>query len=183
MSRESVSVSIRGEKPDDHQRIRQVVTAAFGSDAEAELVDRIRASPEYVSDMALVAESDRSIVGHVMVSNAIVRNADGGERRISMLAPLAVHPDLQRSGIGSALVKAVLEIADARSEPVVIVEGSPTYYGRFGFEHSVLHGIEIHLPDWAPAEAAQVKRLSVFDPNDTTLQGTVIYPPAFDGLE
>lgn len=66
---------------------------------------------------------------------------------------------------------------------MVILEGSPTYYRQFGFEHAVLHGIEIHLPDWAPAEAAQVKRLSAFDPNDVTLQGTVIYPPAFDGLE
>lgn len=115
MNRESVSISIRVEKPDDHHAIRQVVAAAFGSDAEAELVDRIRASPEYVSDMALVAESDRGIVGHVMVSKAVVRGNDGGERQISMLSPLAVLPDLQRSGIGSALVKAVLEIADARS--------------------------------------------------------------------
>ena len=57
------------------------------------------------------------------------------------------------------------------------------YYGRLGFEPAVKYGIEIHLPDWAPPEAAQVIRLTAFDPDDPTLRGTVVYPPAFDGLE
>ena len=45
------------------------------------------------------------------------------------------------------------------------------------------YGIEIHLPSWAPPEAAQVKLLTSFDPDDPTLRGTVVYPVAFDGLE
>jgi putative acetyltransferase len=175
------SVVIRPESPGDHGAIRRVVAAAFGRDVEAELVDRIRASPEYVPEMALVATAGGEIVGHVMVSHAVVRS-DDGDRRISMLSPLAVHPAHQRSGVGSALVSASLAAAEALGEPVVILEGSPAYYGRFGFEHSVGYGIEIHLPEWAPPEAAQVMRLSSFDPDDPTLRGTVVYPPAFDSL-
>ena len=61
---------IRAERQDDHDRIRAVVAAAFGSDGEADLVDRIRGSPEYVSEMALVAECTDGrageIVGHVI---------------------------------------------------------------------------------------------------------------------
>lgn len=172
---------IRTESPDDVEAIQQVVVAAFGSEAEARLVDRIRASPEYVPEMALVAEADGEIVGHVMVSYAVIRN--DSDRRICMLSPLAVVPEFQRTGIGSALVRAALAAAEAQGEPMVILEGSPEYYGRLGFEHSVKYGIEIHLPDWAPPEAAQVMRLMAFDRNDPTLRGTVVYPAAFDDLE
>jgi putative acetyltransferase len=180
--RSQQSVVIRPESPDDHGAIRRLVAAAFESDVEAELVDRIRASPEYVPEMALVAEVAGEIVGHVMVSHAVIRN-DDGDRRISMLSPLAVQPEHQRSGIGRSLVRASLSVAEARGEPLVILEGSPAYYGRLGFEHSVRYGIEIHLPEWAPAEAAQVMRLSSFDPADPALRGTVVYPAAFDGLD
>lgn len=172
---------IRPESTVDHDAIRRVVSAAFGSPVEAQLVDRIRASPEYVPEMALVAEVDGEVVGHVMISHAALRHREG-VRRISMLSPLAVLPERQRSGIGTALVRAALDVAEARGELLVVLEGSPTYYGRLGFEHSVRHGIAIHLPEWAPPEAAQVMRLSSFDPDDPSLQGTVVYPPAFDGL-
>ena len=194
MTNDLDSVVIRPESVDDHDAIGRVVAAAFESEALSELVDRIRASPEYVPEMALVAVAaregdgerdgagDGEIVGHVMISHAIIRN-DDGERPIVMLSPLAVLPARQGSGIGGALVRAAVEVADARGEPLVVLEGSPAYYGRFGFEHSLQYGIEITLPDWAPPEAAQVIRLASFDPTDPTLRGTVVYPPAFDGVE
>lgn len=182
MGSSSAAASIRPESPDDHGAIRGVVAAAFGSEAEADLVDRIRASPEYVPDLALVADVDRRVVGHVMISGAVIRH-DGGERQISMLSPLAVHPEHQRTGIGSALVRASLAVAEALGEPLVVLEGSPDYYGRLGFEHAARYGIEIPLPEWAPPEAAQVARLAGFDASDATMRGTVIYPAAFDGLD
>ena len=179
---QSAQPIIRPETPGDHRSIRELVAAAFGSDAEALLVDRIRSSPECVPELALVAEIDGQITGHVMISYARLRN-DRTERAISMLSPLAVLPPHQRVGIGFALVNAALAVAEARSEPLVILEGDPAYYGRLGFEHSQQYGIEIHLPNWAPPEAAQVKLLNAFDPDDPSLRGTVIYPTAFDGLE
>ena len=167
---------IRQETPDDHAAINVLVAAAFGSQVEAQLVDDIRASEEYIPELALVAERDAAIVGHVMISYAWLESAEG-RRRIAMLSPLAVAPDEQRAGIGSALVKAVTAAAEERGEPLVILEGSPAYYGRLGFEHSVKYGIEITLPSWAPAEAAQVMRLKNYDP---ALTGRVVYPSAFD---
>ena len=181
MDHRSAEVAIRPELPDDHDEIREVVAAAFDSEVEAELVDRIRASPEYVPEMALVAEADGRIVGHLMISRAQIRH-DAGTRPISMLSPLAVVPERQRLGIGRGLVSAALGAAEALEDPLVVLEGSPLYYGRLGFEHSLLYGIEIHLPEWAPPEAAQIKRLASYDPSDSTLRGTVVYPAAFDGL-
>lgn len=100
-------------------------------------------------------------------------------RATCMLSPLAVEPAFQRRGIGSALVREVTAQADALGEPLVVLEGSPRFYRRFGFEHSLLYGIEITPPSWAPPEAAQVLRLSGYDPS---IRGRVKYPPAFDAF-
>jgi len=125
-----------------------------------------------------VAVHDALVVGHVMVS--YVELHDGSEvRRITSLSPLAVDPDVHARGIGSTLVRAVLERVDDAREPLVVIEGDPRYYGRLGFEWAPEHGISITLPDWAPAEAAQVYRLASYEP---TIRGHVVYPPAFGGV-
>jgi putative acetyltransferase len=167
---------IRPERPDDEEAIREVVAAAFGSDLEAQLVDDIRASPHYIPELALVAERGGRVVGHVMIGYAWL---DDGEsrRRIVTLSPLAVLPEAQRSGVGSALVRAVTSAADEIGEPLVVLEGSPTYYGRLGFEPASRSGIEMTLPSWAPPEAAQVMKLRAYDP---ALRGRVVYPSAFE---
>ena len=181
------AITIRPERVGDHAAIRELVASAFGSDAEADLVERIRASPAYLAEMSLVALSDTppdgAPVGHVMISGAAVRGADGVERPIVMLSPLAVAPASQRRGIGRALVLAVLRIADDLRYPFVVLEGDPAYYGRFGFEPAAHSGITMPLPDWAPAEAAQLVRLSTFDDDLPRPAGRVIYPAAFDGLD
>ena len=169
---------IRPERPEDHDAIARVVEAAFGSPVEARLVEAIRASPYYLPELSLVAVRVDDIVGHVMVSHTAIRDGDD-ERLIAMLSPLAVTPALHGNGIGSALVRAAAAGTDARGEPVLILEGSPAYYGRFGFEHALPHGIQINVPSWAPPEAAQVLRLSAYEPS---VRGLVVYPPAFDAV-
>jgi putative acetyltransferase len=104
---------------------------------------------------------------------------DEVERRIASLSPLAVAPEFEGRGVGSTLVREATSRADARGEPLVVLEGSPGFYGRLSFEHSVPHGIEITLPSWAPPEAAQVLRLRAYDP---AIRGTVAYPSAFDDV-
>ena len=169
---------IRPEVPGDHAAIAALVTAAFGSPAEAILVERIRASPNLHPEYALVAELDGRVVGHVMVSDVGLRDGDT-ERTILSLSPLAVAPDVHGQGIGSALVRDVAARVDADGHPLIVLEGSPTYYARFGFEDARGHGIRIHLPDWAPPEAGQVLRLTNHDP---AIRGEVVYPPAFADL-
>lgn len=176
------SPHVRPATPADHDAIRQVVADAFGSDAETALVDRIRASAEYEPSMDLVAvDGNGRVVGHVMISRANLQSVS--DRSIAMLSPLAVVPAQHRRGIGGALVRTSTEIADRRGEPLVVLEGSPRYYSRFGFVAASNHGITMPLPDWAPPEAAQVMLLSAYDRGDATLRGTVEYPAAFDGFD
>lgn len=179
-----MSPVIRQSGASDHGAIRRIVADAFGSEAEADLVERIRASPEYEPSMDLVAElDDLGVVGHVMISRALLQLSSGNERSILMLSPLAVSPAVQRRGVGGELVRAATTIADQRGEPLVVLEGSPAYYSRFGFVAAAAHGLTLPLPDWAPPSAAQVMLLSAYDPTDESFRGTVTYPPAFDGLD
>ena len=78
---------------------------------------------------------------------------------------------------------AVTAIADERGEPPVVLEGNPRYSARFGFVHSAPRGIELPLPDWAPAEVAQVLLLRSYVPDDGTLRGCAVHPTAFDSLD
>ena len=161
---------IRAEKPADFEEIDAVVEAAFGQPDEVDIVHRIRSLDGYVPELSLVAVDEAGeIVGHVMLSYA---DLDG--RRVLQLAPLAVRPDRQRVGIGDALTRAALELADERGEPLVLVLGHADYYPRFGFESARARGIVSDI-EGLPDEPWMVKVLTAYDPS---LTGTATFPAA-----
>lgn len=169
---------IRPERPADFPAIRQLLLEAFASTVEPDGVENIRDSWIYLPDLALVAELDGHVVGHIMICRCTMTGA-AGQRSVAMLTPLAVAPSRQRQGIGAALVRAALAGADAAGEPLVVLQGSPAYYGRLGFEDAREHGIAMDLPDWAPPEAGQVCLLSSYDADEPGLRGRISYPPVY----
>lgn len=174
-----MAILIHPETPADAAVIRSVISAAFvDQPAVADLVERIRASPHYEPELSLLAVLDGKPAGFVMISHAQLLGPEVSSDVLS-LSPLGVHPDHQRQGVGTALVRAALSAADATGAGLVVLEGSPTYYGRLGFRYAGDFGISMRLPDWAPAEAAQVFPLSAYDP---AVRGRLVYPPAFDGV-
>jgi putative acetyltransferase len=120
---------IRREESQDVQQIRAIHIAAFGTDAEANIVDALRS--EATDVLSLVAEEDGQIIGHIMFS--AVRVVGAPDLRALGLAPLAVIPQRQRVGIGSALVREGLEKCRRSGATAVFVVGHPSYYPRFGF--------------------------------------------------
>ena len=168
-------MDIRPESPADADRIAEVVRAAFdGRPNEPRLVELIRASERYVPELALVAEQDNTIVGHVMFSFVSLKGAD--EFEVLQLAPVSVVPEWQRRGIGGALIREGIKRASARHEPLILVQGHAAYYPRFGFEPSRDYNIEPPSPE-IPAPFFMVLRLSAYEER---YRGQVIYPPAFD---
>jgi len=165
---------VRTETAADHTAVATVVTAAFeGRVDEARLVDLIRRSDGFDPDLTLVAEDGGKVVGHVMFSR--VGFEGSGPAQVYCLAPLSVHPDHQRRGVGSALTREGLRRLDDRGEPMVILEGIPAYYPRFGFEPASAHGIEPPDPG-VPDEAFMVRFLGSHRP---VMTGRVVWPPAF----
>ena len=160
---------VRAERAEDDDAIAAVVEEAFGSPDEARLVERFRASAGYLPELALVAEDGGEVVGHVLFT--LTELVDG--TRILMLSPLAVRPDRQRTGIGTALVREGLRLSAERTEPLVIVEGDPRYYSRFGFVAASMLGLERPYES-IPESAFQALRLPAYV---ETARGRVVYPP------
>ncbi|MGH3142612.1 MAG: GNAT family N-acetyltransferase [Gaiellales bacterium] len=126
-----MAVRVRRERPEDEREIADVVEAAFGDASVAEFTGAIRASAGYIPELTFVGEEDGEIVGYTMLSYV---DLDGGPvDRLLTLTPVAVRPDKQRQGVGTAVVRAAVAAADDRGEPLVLVEGVPAYYPRVGF--------------------------------------------------
>jgi predicted N-acetyltransferase YhbS len=171
-------VVIRPERGAEHPAIAEVVRAAFVGhpDEVASFVDRIRASEQFIPELALVAEDSSGVIAHVLLSWVGV---EGGSRpRILNLTPMSVRPDRQRIGVGALLIQDALGRAEEAGEPVVMVEGISAYYPRFGFERASALGFISPHPK-IPDEAFMVKRLPGYSPD---LAGRIVYPATFDAF-
>jgi putative acetyltransferase len=150
-----MSLVVRDEAPADVDAVRDVVTRAFEQPAEATLVDALRAGGK--ATIALVAERDHRVVGHVLFSPVTLVEVPQPSFA-SGLAPLAVMPEAQGQGIGSALVRAGLARCRAVGHAFVVVLGSPVYYGRFGFVPADRYGL--HCEYDVPPGVFQVIQLA-----------------------
>lgn len=121
---------IRPQVPGDRDAIRQLHQAAFGTSVEADLVAAL-CDGGYV-EVSLVAEFEDQVLGHILFSRLLIQTAQGPVNALS-LAPLAVLPEYQRRGIGSALIGAGLDACRRAGHRIVTVLGHPAYYRRFEF--------------------------------------------------
>ena len=166
---------VRAETPDDHDTIRRIVDEAFGDRITSKIVDGIRASDRFVPELSLVAVSERQSLGHVISSYVDVVP---GTSRVLQVGPLAVVPLHQRQGIGTALMQETIRIADELGEPLLLIEGSPKYYGRFGFTRADAVGIE-PPPEAHGPQYFMIRPLRAYDP---TLRGRAVYPAETFGV-
>lgn len=129
---------IRAEQPHDQRAVFEIHARAFPQPGEAKLVDALRAAG--AARISLVAECDGRVVGHILFSPVRVDGAGGSFVALG-LAPMAVEPDRQRDGIGSALVRAGLDACRDAGHTIVFVLGHPDFYPRFGFEAAAPRGL------------------------------------------
>jgi putative acetyltransferase len=139
-------MEIRAEKPEDIKGIRQVITAAFGRNNEADLVDQLRRVP---STFSFVAVEAGQVIGHIFFSPVEIEGECRKDLLILGLAPLAVKPDRQCQGIGSSLIQHALAVCRRSHYQAIAVLGHPTYYPRFGFVPAKQKGLgcEYNVPD------------------------------------
>src|SRR5690606_18806639 len=142
-----VSIVIRTERGADAAEVAAIGALeadAFGSEGYRALSAALRATDHHRPAWSLVAVDRGRVVGHVMVGTVHLEPEDRSiTRLVPALSPLAVAPERQRRGLGRALVEAAVAAVDADGEPFVVLEGSPAYYGRLGFEPAAAHGIRL----------------------------------------
>jgi len=169
--------TIRPEQPIDLDQIHDLYRATFPGPSTAELVDAVRSGADFLADLTLVAVTDDgSVLGHTMMSRIALQPDEDGAPRIDILSlgPVAVLPPHQGCGIGTALIREALAVADTREEPLTVVLGSPALFDRFGFVPAT--GVGVSGPHESAGDAFAVRPRPGGAP---TPGGTVIYPPAF----
>lgn len=168
---------IRRELPGDEEQIARVHRDAFAVQypdsrpVEPGLVAALRASPAWIPALSFVSVDDEHVVGHVCCTRASV-----GEDRSPVLGlgPLGVIEEYKNSGVGSALMHAVVGAADALHEPLIVLLGHPGYYPRFGFRPAAELGIRPEVAEWEPA--FQARTLTAYR---LSMNGVFVYPAPF----
>ena len=156
----SRAFSVRPERPEDADAVRRVVTQAFDRPDEAAIVDALRESG--VVTLALVAEAEGQLVGHIAFSPVSIATEQGQvlveeQQGVVGLAPVSVVPPYQGRGIGGRLIEEGLSRLRAAGHGAVVLLGHPNYYPRFGFRPAAERGLRWEIP--CPPEAFMVQEL------------------------
>lgn len=147
-------ITIRPEEHKDYKSIISLILRSFqegtdysdGTDIIA-LVEEIRDSKYYIPELSFVAELNDIIVGHFLFSKFPLSPTkeggyDNGENsEIVMLAPVSVHADYFRQGIGTAMLKLGIEKVKELGYKGITVEGNYNFYNRVGFRTSSEYNI------------------------------------------
>jgi putative acetyltransferase len=170
-------VLIRTEDVADRMAADEVERRAFAARGEqiVRLVAGLRETPGALS---LVAERDGAVVGHAMFTDSLL---DAPRRLVPVpvLSPLAVAPEHQRTGVGSALVRRGLELLAERGAPLCFLEGDPRYYSRLGFTAGGESGFRkpsLRIPD----AGFQVRTMPAYE---EWMTGTLVYHHLFWDLD
>jgi putative acetyltransferase len=174
---------VRLERPGDELAVRNVNLAAFTGPEEAAITDAIRTeAPEGWHSLVAVgapgSPADGVVVGALLLSPAPVEDEDGRVLATALaIGPVAVLPELQFRGIGSALMGAAVSLALARGVPALVLLGHATYYPRFGFESALDLGLlppndawkdpfwmARLLPAWSEGMRGRVRFHPAFEP-------------------
>ncbi len=145
----SDKITIRPEEHKDYKSIVSLILRSFregtdysdGTDIIA-LVEEIRDSKYYIPELSLVAEFDGKVVGHFLFSRFPLSptekggHDDGTDSGIVMLAPVSVHADHFRQGVGSTMLKMGIEKVKEAGYKGITVEGNFRFYNKLGFRTS-----------------------------------------------
>lgn len=136
---------VRPERASDFESIDRIERLAFARADEARLVRSVRTSASWF--LSLVAVDDDRLVGHVLFSPVQIVGAIDAPPAVG-LAPVAVLPEHQGRGVGSALVHAGLDRCRSMGWTAAFLLGDPAYYSRFGFRLAAAHGLHYGSHDF-----------------------------------
>lgn len=163
--------TLRDADDSDAEALVAVHAAAFPTDAEAKLVAELLDGHDVLFSIA--AEQAQHIVGHALLT-AMTHEHGGSVRGLVGLAPIAVHPDAQNRGVGSALVREAIRQCKTNRVTALFVMGDPAFYSPLGFQPAAEHGFTTDF------DAADTFQVIAFRPDRPAPPGRVSYAPAIN---
>ena len=143
---DSSGLVFRQEEPGDYAAVEALTREAFwnvyqpGCD-EHYIIHSMRGSSAVIRELNWVCEDRGRLCGHIFYTRTKVVSEDGQAYPVISFGPVSVHPDDQKKGIGSALIRMTLEMAGKMKFPGAVITGNPQYYHRFGFRPAADYGI------------------------------------------
>lgn len=175
-----MDVVIRQENANDLPIILDLVKNAFDNVIESDhqeqcLVERLHHSETFIPELSLVAEDGNgTIVGYILLTEVKIISDKSIVTSLAV-APLAVHPDSQKQGVGGNLLDKAHKVAASLGYGTAVLLGHKDYYPRFGYKKAMDYGIE--FPFNAPQECCMVIELL---PNAlNNIKGGIRYPDCF----
>lgn len=121
-------MKVRQERPEDAAALRALHEGAFPTDAEARLVEWLRADGD--AEISMVVEDENEDGGEV-ISHALLSRMAAPMRALA-LAPVATAEAHRRKGAAAMAIRAGIEAARGTWDAIFVL-GDPAYYSRFGF--------------------------------------------------
>lgn len=173
----TTKIILRQETKDDLKEVFELNHIAFGQENEAKLVEALRKSQTaFIPELSIVATDNNKIVGHILFTKIGIKDEEGKLNESLGLAPMAVRPEFQKSGIGGQLIRKGFEVAKELGFKSVIVLGHEHYYPKFGFQPA--DKWKIKAPFEVPANVFMAIELTPDGLKDVS--GTVVYPKEFE---
>lgn len=167
---------IRTETNKDFEEVFKLNYLAFGNrEDESKLIERIKLSEEFISELSIIAEMENEIIGHILLSKAIVEDHEK-QHTVIVLASIAVKPNYQKQGVGSRLIEEGIRRCSSLGYSIILLIGHPTYYPRLGFQPARRFGLELKHFE-VPDEVFMV--YEVMEGKLQEIQGELKYPKTF----
>ncbi|MEO5708036.1 MAG: N-acetyltransferase [Alteraurantiacibacter sp.] len=128
--------------------VEELLDRAFGSGRFERTAYKVRAGTEALPALGFAAlDEDEMLVGTIQAWPVALNDPAGRAHPMIMVGPVAVLPERQGEGFGTALMVAQQQaIGDlAGSLPQVLIGDAP-YYGRFGFAAEPTQGWSLPGP-------------------------------------
>ena len=129
----------------DPDTVEALLDAAFGADRRGRTAYRLREGVTALPSLSFAAWRDGRLVG-TLQSWPVALRGDGNIDQMVMVGPVAVLPEAQGTGVGRALMDALVSAADAEGADALMMIGDPPYYGRWGFTAERTAGWRIDGP-------------------------------------
>lgn len=132
---------IRNEQEKDHRAVEEATREAFWNlyipgCNEHYLVHCMRSIPDFIPELAFVAELDGKVVGSIFFTKSCIVDEKGMRHDTLTFGPVSVLPELHGQGIGTALIGHAKEAAIKMGHKAILIYGYPGYYKRHGFRHA-----------------------------------------------
>lgn len=132
-------MELRDETPHDLWAIEDLYDLTFAPGRKALSSYRLRDEVPPIPAFCRVIDADGTIGGAIRCWPIRIE-----EHSALLLGPVAVHPTHQGEGLGSLLIRDVIERAAPAGWPRILLVGDAPYYQRFGFRP--LNGVVMPPP-------------------------------------